>query len=190
MGAQPLRSCLALCNHRDCSLPDAPVRAVLQREYWSGLPFPPLGDLPRTGIEPAYPLYPASCLDRQVLYHQCRLLFPWGSAFKVSFRDPEPKSFFCHHHSSHPSNYKQTNIKEKQTFKIVFHFLGFLIFLRREWSRSVVSDSLWPHGLSIQPTRLLRPWDSLGKNTGVGCHIFLQGIFLTQGLNPDLLHCG
>ena len=30
-------------------------------------------------------------------------------------------------------------------------------------------------------------WDSLGKNTGVGCHSFLQGIFLTQGLTPRLL---
>ena len=28
-----------------------------------------------------------------------------------------------------------------------------------------------------------------GKNTGVGSHFFLQGIFLTQGLNPGLLHC-
>ena len=31
--------------------------------------------------------------------------------------------------------------------------------------------------------------DSLGKNTGVGCHALLQGIFPTHGLNPDLLHC-
>ena len=31
--------------------------------------------------------------------------------------------------------------------------------------------------------------DSPGKNTGVGCHARLQGIFLTQGLNPGLLHC-
>ena len=38
-------------------------------------------------------------------------------------------------------------------------------------------------------TRLLCPWNSLGKNTGVGCHSFLQGIFPTQGLNPGLLHC-
>ena len=37
-----------------------------------------------------------------------------------------------------------------------------------KWSRSVVSDSLRPHGL--QPTRLLRPWDFPGKSTGVGCH--------------------
>ena len=32
------------------------------------------------------------------------------------------------------------------------------------------------------------PWNSPGKNTGVGCHSFLQGIFLTQGLNLCLLH--
>ena len=36
---------------------------------------------------------------------------------------------------------------------------------------------------------LFRPWDFPGKNTGVGCHFLLQGIFLTQGLNPGLLHC-
>ena len=30
---------------------------------------------------------------------------------------------------------------------------------------------------------------SPGNNTGVGCHALLQGIFPTQGLNPDLLHC-
>ena len=33
------------------------------------------------------------------------------------------------------------------------------------------------------------PWNSPGKNTGAVCHSFLQGIFLTQGLNPGLLHC-
>ena len=36
-----------------------------------------------------------------------------------------------------------------------------------------------PHGL--QPARLLCPWGSPGKNTGVGCHLLLQGIVLTQG---------
>ena len=40
-----------------------------------------------------------------------------------------------------------------------------------KWSRSVVSDCSWPHGL--QPTRLLRPWDFPGKSTGVGCHCLL-----------------
>ena len=40
-----------------------------------------------------------------------------------------------------------------------------------EWRCSVVSNSSWPHGL--QPTRLLCPWDSPGKTTGVGCHCLL-----------------
>ena len=35
-----------------------------------------------------------------------------------------------------------------------------------------MSESMWPH--RWQPTRLPRPWDSPGKNTGVGCHFLLQ----------------
>jgi len=54
-------------------------------------------------------------------------------------------------------------------------------------SHSVFSDSLRSH--QLQPTRLLCPWNSPGKNTRVGCHVFLQGIFPTQGLNLGLLHC-
>ena len=40
-----------------------------------------------------------------------------------------------------------------------------------KWSHSVVSDSLWPHGL--QSPRILLPWDFPGKNIGVGCHFLL-----------------
>ena len=35
-----------------------------------------------------------------------------------------------------------------------------------------MSNSVWPH--RRQPARLPRPWDSPGKNTGVGCHFLLQ----------------
>ena len=52
---------------------------------------------------------------------------------------------------------------------------------------SVLSGSSRPYGL--QPAWLLCPWTSSGKNTGVGSHSFLQGIFPTQGLNPGFLHC-
>ena len=48
-----------------------------------------------------------------------------------------------------------------------------------------MSDSLQPYG--PQPTRLLCSWGSPGKNTGVGCHTLLQGIFQTQGLNLRFL---
>ena len=54
-------------------------------------------------------------------------------------------------------------------------------------SRSFVSDSLQPHGLG--PARFLCQWNSPGKNTGVGCHSFLQGIFPNLGLNLGLAHC-
>ena len=47
--------------------------------------------------------------------------------------------------------------------------------------------TLWPHGL--WPARLLCPWSSSGKNTGVGSHSLLQEIFPTEGSNPGLLHC-
>ena len=49
-----------------------------------------------------------------------------------------------------------------------------------------MSNSLQPHGL--YPTRLLSPWNFPSKNTEVGCHFLLQGIFPTQGSNPSLLH--
>ena len=49
-------------------------------------------------------------------------------------------------------------------------------------SHSVVSNSLQPHGL-------YSPWNSPGQSTGVNSHSFLQGIFPTQGSNPDLPHC-
>ena len=39
-----------------------------------------------------------------------------------------------------------------------------------------------------QPTRILCPLDFRGKNTGVGCHFLLQGLFLTRGLNSSLLN--
>ena len=42
---------------------------------------------------------------------------------------------------------------------------------------------------SLQPHGLYSPWDSPGRNTGVGSLSLLQGIFPTQGLNPGLLHC-
>ena len=51
-----------------------------------------------------------------------------------------------------------------------------------------MSSSLQLQGL--WPSRLLCPWDSPGKDNGVGCHFLLQGIFPTQGSVLGLLHCG
>ena len=50
------------CDPMDYSLPSSPVHGVLQARYWSGLPFPPPGDLSRPGIEPRSPTL------QQILY--------------------------------------------------------------------------------------------------------------------------
>ena len=55
-------------------------------------------------------------------------------------------------------------------------------FYETSESHSVVSDSLWSHGL-------YSPWNSLDQNIGVGSLSLLQGIFPTQGSNTGLLHC-
>ena len=53
-------------------------------------------------------------------------------------------------------------------------------------SHSVMSHSPTPWTVAHQA---LCPWNSPSKNTGVGSHSFLQGIFPIQELNRDLLHC-
>ena len=54
-------------------------------------------------------------------------------------------------------------------------------------SPSILSSSLWPYGL--QPTRLLGLSDFPSKNTGIGSHFFLQGIFPTQWSNLTQVSC-
>ena len=70
-----------------------------------------------------------------------------------------------------------THNPEKKT---VHYFLSLIDFTK--WCLT-----LRPPGL--YSPRLLCPWNSPGKNTRVGCHFLLQGIFLTQESNPGLLHC-
>ena len=52
-------SCAQLCDLMDYSLPGSSAHGIVQQEYWSGLPGPPLGDLPHPGIEPESLMSPA-----------------------------------------------------------------------------------------------------------------------------------
>ena len=93
-------------------------------------------------------------------------------------------------------------ILNKYKLEILFHIFickSIQTFLRlhdfyEAWSESVsdtdVSYSLRPHE-STEPHNSpgSSPWNSPGKNTGVGRHFLLQGIFPTQGSNPALLLC-
>ena len=53
----------------------------------------------------------------------------------------------------------------------------------------IVQSCLTVRFQRLSSNRLLCSWDFSGQNTEVGCHSFLQGIFITQGSNPGFLHC-
>ena len=75
-------------------------------------------------------------------------------------------------------------VKHTSEWKWLSHHLHMALNLEFMCAQSC--PTLWPYGL--QPTRLLCLWNFPGKNTGVGFHYLLQGIFLTQGSNLRLLH--
>ena len=90
------------------------------------------------------------------------------------------------------STYYLLDLSKSLSFKLhcrTMHFL--LLYSLFHWGTNN-SEKVWVAQLcptllllyELQPIRLLCPWDSPGKTTGVVCHSFLQGIFLTQGLNP------
>ena len=65
-------------------------------------------------------------------------------------------------------------------WSLAWRFLNITLLACESESHSVMSDSLWPHGLC--------PWNFPGQNTGVGSLSLLQGIFPSKGLNPHLQH--
>ena len=81
--------------------------------------------------------------------------------------------------------YYATNVTTQITLLLFFPPClpyAFLFKTEKSVSVSVMSNSLWPHGLYSL-------WNSLGQNTGVGSLSLLRGIFSTQGSKPGLLHC-
>ena len=69
-----------------------------------------------------------------------------------------------------------------RTLYIVFIPQWWKLYIDRLPDASVVSDSVRPH--RRQPTKLPRPWDSPGKNTGVGSHFLLQ-CMKVKGKSPS-----
>ena len=74
-----------------------------------------------------------------------------------------------------------TSLDSRQSAEATTYSITNMIISETE-SRSVVSNSLRPHGLYSL-------WNSPGQNTGVGSLSLLWGIFPTQGFNPSLPHC-
>ena len=104
------------------------------------------------------------------------------------------KGGYYYEHSLNTCPLKWVFMFTQSQFK--FHFLG----IKRKWWRrafphleSHESEHAFaqscPTLCNLMDCRLLHPWDFPGKNTAVGCHFLLQGIFPTQGSNPSLPHC-
>ena len=79
------------------------------------------------------------------------------------------------------NKYTSFRIPQKEEAYSFWRHSTYLVKCESE-SHSVMSDSLWPHGL-------YNPWNSPGQKTGVGSLSLSRGIFPTQGSNPGLLHC-
>ena len=69
-GALLFKSCPTLFNPMDCNPPGSSSLRFSRQEYWSGLPCPPPGDLPKPGIEAASPVSPTLQMDYLLLSQQ------------------------------------------------------------------------------------------------------------------------
>ena len=83
----------------------------------------------------------------------------------------------CHFHMTEIFH-QLYSIKDRSWSLVTTLFFACVCLVTQSWLRL--------HGL--YPARLLCPWNLPGKNTGVGCHALLQGIFPTQGLKQVLPH--
>ena len=137
------------------------------QEYWSGLPYPPPGDLPTPGIEPMVLMSPeladgffTTSTTWEAL--SFTLLLSCFSRVRLC-ATPEAAA-----HQATPSlGFSRQEHWSGLPFPSPMHESE-----KWKWSRSVVSDPQRPHGL--QPSRLLCLWDFPGKSTGVGCHCLLR----------------
>ena len=162
-----LQSCPTLCDPTDRSQPGSPVPGILQARTleWVAISF-----------SNAWKWN----MKVKSLSHVRLLVTPWTSAYQA----PASIGFSRQEYWSglpfpSPEEIPDPGIKPGS-----IHIVGrcFTIWATREASimhcccccqvASVVSDSVRPH--RWQPTRLPHPWDSPGRNTGVGCHCLLQ----------------
>ena len=128
-----------------------PSMGFSRQEYWSGFPFPSPGDLPDPRIDPRSPALQADALPSEPPGKPDRD----GFMLKIYILMKKVLIFkWWKNYTSHTALWKC------------------ICIMWVKWSCSVVSDSVWPQ--RRLPTRLPHPWDSPGKNTGVGCHFLLQ----------------
>ena len=122
-----------------------------RQEYWAGLPFPSLGDLPNPGIKPRSPSLQADSLPAESPGKPKNTGMGSLSLLQWNFPTREYNQVSC----------------------IGGRFFTNWAIREAQEKVSQLCPTLQPHGLS--PTSLLCPWDSPGNNIGVGGHSLPQG---------------
>ena len=164
-----------LCDPTDSSPPGSSVHKDFSRpEHWSGLPCPPPGDLPNPGMEHRSPTLQADSLPSE----------PPGKPKNTGVGTLTLLQGML---LTQESNWGLLHCRQV-CYKLSYQESPYIFFMS-EWVKSLSRVGLFATSWTVACTRLLCPWDILGKSTGEGCRFLLQGIFPTQGLNPGLPHC-
>ena len=154
--------CLTFDHPMNCRLPVSSVPGIFRQEYCSGLPFPTPGDLP--------PETKSMSLKSPALASGLFTTDSPGKPIKsltAAAKSLQSCLTLCDPIDGSPPGSPVPRVLQARTLEwIAISFSNVW-----KWSHSIMYNSQWPHGL--QPTRLPRPWDSPGKNTGVGCHFLL-----------------
>ena len=156
MHAQSLQLRQTLCNAKDCSLPGSSVHEIFQARIleWVAIFFSRESSWHRDRTC-------VSCFGRLVLYSWATWERNCQAAFKTA-------ASFCFPFIPHPCQHLVVSVFQTLAVLIGMLLLPLLLLLShfsRVWLCATHRR---------QPTRLPRPWDSPGKNSGVGCHFLLH----------------
>ena len=172
-------SCLTLCDPIGCSPPGSSVHGILHARIleWVENPFSRGSSWPRDWTwvshiadrfftiwiarETRYPLY----LYSNNWWNRTN---PAVAAAAAPAKSLQSCPTLCDPIDGSPPGSAVPGIFQARTLEWVAISFSNAWKWKWKWSRSIVSDSSWPHGL--QPTRLFQPRDFPGKRTGVGCH--------------------
>ena len=134
-----VQSCLTVYNPMDCSPPGALSVRFPRQEYWSGLPFPPPGNLPNPGIEPASPASPALCVP---LSHSGKSYTHTHTHTHTHLQLPllcvvsqEDANFPRNHSPSSPGRQVESQHRQRQGTRIVGENRAYV--LRKVWDFTV-----------------------------------------------------
>ena len=165
----------------DCSLSSTCPWGFSRQEHWSGLLCPPPGHLPNPGIKPRSPALQADSVPSDPPVKPKNTGVGSQSFLQRIFPTQKLNQGLLHcRQILYQLSYQGSPFCSLLYVKCLA--LGKESEVAQSYPTLCNPMNCSPQGSSVHGA-------SLGKNTGVGCHALLQGIFPTQGLNSGLLHC-